>query len=524
MWGWRADRTTAVGLAAAIAAVCCLLPLAYLFVRSGSELLAGAGALLLDERQRGLLYTTALLGAGSALGASAIGVPLGVALARIALPLKSLQRIALAAPVLLPPYVVALGWIYLGGDQGIATVVLGSDYAGRLTSGLPAAVFVLSLVYYPIAMLATEAAMRRVDGRLEEAGLLVGPPWLVLRRVSLPLVAPSVIAAALVIFVLAVSDFSVPSLLRVRVYTTEVFTAFSALYNFSRAIVLALPLVVLATLVAIPAGFVAGGRLLATRRSVGAHPIRLDDWRRPAQGWAALVWTGALVLPVAMLIREASFTRDARTVVSGSGTAIVNSLLLAAAGATVVVAVAVWLGHRAARGSRHLLRAASVICLALFAVPSTVVGVSLIGFWNQPGWPGAIYGTNAMFVLAYLARFVPIAVLVTAGAAQQVPMSHEEAAAMSGASWWRTMRKVVLPQMRTGLIVAWVLIFILAFGELGVSILVTPPGETTLPIRIYTMIANAPSSHVALLALLQATVIFVPLGLLALAAPGRERK
>jgi ABC-type spermidine/putrescine transport system permease subunit II len=59
-----------------------------------------------------------------------------------------------------------------------------------------------------------------------------------------------------------------------------------------------------------------------------------------------------------------------------------------------------------------------------------------------------------------------------------------------------------------------VIAFILAFGELGVSILVAPPGETTLPIRIYTIIANTPSSHVAVLALLQATVIFVPLAVL----------
>ena len=57
-----------------------------------------------------------------------------------------------------------------------------------------------------------------------------------LRGITLPLVAPSVVAAALIIFVLAVSEFGVPGLLRVRVYTTEVFTAFAALYDFSRAI------------------------------------------------------------------------------------------------------------------------------------------------------------------------------------------------------------------------------------------------------------------------------------------------
>jgi iron(III) transport system permease protein len=76
--------------------------------------------------------------------------------------------------------------------------------------------------------------------------------------------------------------------------------------------------------------------------------------------------------------------------------------------------------------------------------------------------------------------------------------------------------------MRLALVASWLIVFVLAFGELGVSILVAPPGETTLPIRIYTIIANTPPSHVAALALLQMAVIFVPLAALGVAASLRE--
>ena len=119
-----------------------------------------------------------------------------------------------------------------------------------------------------------------------------------------------------------------------------------------------------------------------------------------------------------------------------------------------------------------------------------------------------------MLVLAYLARLLPVAVLALAASSRTVPLSHEEAAAVSGAGWLRTMWRIVVPQMRLGLIAAWLIAFVLAFGELGVSILVAPPGETTLPIRTYTIIANAPSSSVAVLALLQASVILGPLAVL----------
>jgi ABC-type spermidine/putrescine transport system permease subunit II len=86
------------------------------------------------------------------------------------------------------------------------------------------------------------------------------------------------------------------------------------------------------------------------------------------------------------------------------------------------------------------------------------------------------------------------------------------------------MTRIVMPQIRLGLLTAWVIAFVLAFGELGVSVLVAPPGEATLPIRIYTIIANTPSSHVAALALLQAVVILAPLAMVASAVSFREAR
>jgi ABC-type Fe3+ transport system permease subunit len=225
-----------------------------------------------------------------------------------------------------------------------------------------------------------------------------------------------------------------------------------------------------------------------------------------------------------MLLREALGARSVTAALSGSGRAITNSLILAASGATVIVVVAMCLGYARARAGRRLGHAADILLVVLFAVPSTVVGVALIGVWNRPGLLGVAYATDAMFLLAYLARFLPIAALILAATTRYVPVAHEEAAAVSGAGWVRTMARIVLPQTRLGVAAAWVITFVLAFGELGVSILVAPPGESTLPIRIYTMIANTPPSNVASLALLQALVIFAPLGVLALASSRAEAR
>ena len=233
-----------------------------------------------------------------------------------------------------------------------------------------------------------------------------------------------------------------------------------------------------------------------------------------------------LTLPSCSRLRSLWTRRDgARSlaaVLAGSGVAIANSLVLATVGATAVVSVAVWLGYARARADGRLGQSADILFIVLFAVPSTIVGVGLIGLWNRPGPFGAVYGTDVMLLLGYLARFIPVAALALAASTRYVPVSHEEAAAVAGAGWLRTMWRIVLPQIRLGLAAAWVIAFVLAFGELGVSILVAPPGEATLPIRVYTIIANTPPSHVAALALFQTAVIFVPLAALGAALSLRE--
>lgn len=504
------SRIVVVTLAILAFIVCSLAPVAYLLVRSLAGGSIDLAALWLDARQRGLLWSTGVLGIGTAMLATAVGAPLGVALARVTLPLKGMLRLVLAAPIMLPPYVVALAWTYLVRSEWAHT--------------LPGAILVLSLVFYPLSMLATEAALRRIDGRLEEAALVHASSQLVLRRITFPLAAPSVVAAALIIFVLTVSEFGVPGLLRVRVYTTEVFTAFAALYDFGRAMVLALPLLLVCVCISAVAVVVEGDRLVSTRRGSGSRPPLLEAWQRPAVIAAVGIVAIALVVPLIVLVREALRADSVAAVVVGSGEAIANSLVFATTGATAVVGLAVVLGYCRARARTRAGQFADVVMVVAFAVPSTIVGVGLIGMWNRPGFLGAFYGTDMMLILGYLARFVPVAALAIAASMRYVPVSHEEAAAVSGAGWIRTLTRIVIPQIRVGLLTAWVIAFVLAFGELGVSILVAPPGEATLPIRIYTLIANSAPSHVAALALLQTLVILCPVAMLALAVTVRETR
>lgn len=513
----------AIGSAAAVFVVVSLLPVVYMFALA----LASPGAwaaTILDDRQRGLLLNTTALGVGSAVFATAVGAPLGFILARVPVPCKSGLRLTLLAPLLLPPYVIALAWMYLeGGLREVLPAAVVAALPDPYTLG--GAIVALTVVFYPLAMTATEVGLRRVEARLEEAALLVARPGRVLWRITWPLVAPSIVSAALVIFVLAISEFSVPGLLRVRVFTTEIFTAFAALYDFGRATVLAVPLLVVSIAVAAAAAFLLRDRVLVTRRGLYGSPIVPSEaWTVIAAALAGAVILLTLVLPVAAIAREAFRADSMAAVIEGSRAAVVNSLVAATIGATAITATAICLGYARDRTRAPGAAAVDVLWIVLFTVPSTVVGIGLIGVWNRPPPWGWFYGTGAMLIVGYLARFLPVAALAVAAAMRSVPTSHEEAAAVSGSGWLRTMAHIVVPQIRLGLLAVWAIALILAFGEVGTSILVAPPGESTLPIRVYTMTANAAPGHVATLALFQSLVILGPLVVIAMFLSSRNAR
>ncbi|MBA3356990.1 MAG: iron ABC transporter permease [Pyrinomonadaceae bacterium] len=515
-------RSALIGSAFVVFAGLCVLPVVYMIGVSlvnaeTSVNLENYRRLLVEPRQRALLLNSTLLGASSAVFGTLLGAPLGILLARSRLPAKRLLRIALVIPLIIPPYVLALAWILLTGSTGVLARTIGHDLLSGWTYSFAGAVVVLSLAYYPLSMLATEAAARRVDGHLEEGALLVTHTRRVMWRITLPLIAPMIAAAALTTFVMGLSEFGVPSLLRVRVFTTEVFTAFAALYDFGAATALAVPLLVVTLIVAVTIKLIIGERFISVRRSIHpALPLALGRWRVLVFGGTILVLTAAVVLPLIALAYEAGNVKRVASTFEGSREAVINSLLLAAIAATLIIILATFLGYWRGQERTRWRSVFDLFLLVIFAVPSTVLGVGLIGLWNRPGLLGGIYTSQGIIIIGYIARFVTVAALILAASVRQIPKSFEEAAEVAGGSWPRTFAQILLPNMRPGVVAAWLVSFIFAVGELGTTILVAPPGESTLPVRIYTLVANSPSSEVAALALMEVGIILIPLTLLAL--------
>jgi iron(III) transport system permease protein len=293
-----------------------------------------------------------------------------------------------------------------------------------------------------------------------------------------------------------------------------VFTAFAALYDPARATRLAFPLLAVSVLLVTGAAIWSRSTMVTTARGPSPEDAPGETtW--PPRVLAVALAVLAVAVPIGTLVVEAAGVRSWADTLHGSSAAILTSVATAAMSASVATVAGAGLGYAIARMWSRLGATADVVLVALLAVPSTVVGVGLIALFNRPGLVVDLYGTNAMLVVAGIARFLPLAALSMGSAIHSIPRSHEEAAATAGAGWLRTIAGVVVPQLARAAAATWVIVFVLAFGELGASILVVPPGGDTLPIRIYTLIANALPAQVAALALLQVIATLAPLLFLA---------
>ena len=506
-----ADRTLTLAAAWALFALCCISPIVWmLFGSAGSGSLSAAASGLADERQRSLMVNTLALGAGAMIVALAAGAPIGIILARCNPRRAWLARLVFAVPLVLPSYVLGLAW-----------VLLFAAHTPSWVYSMPAAAAVLGFSLYPIVMLTAEAVLRTVPTRLEEAGQLAASPTRVFLNITLPLMAPGLSASLLIVFVLAISDFAVPGLLRVRVYTTEVFTAFAALYDFRRATIMALPLAGVAALASIGALYFIR-RPFTGRADRGQSGRRWNDSAQKSAVACMLVAAVAIVgLPLASIALEARRGRAAY-VDAVSIEAFRNSVVWSAAGASVVVLIGTVLGYWRRKAAAQAAAIAEGLWVTLFAMPATITGIGVISLWNREGPLGEIYQSSGMVVIAYVSRFLPIGALLCAALLRRIPAGVEEAASVSGASWLSTLIRIIVPMSRGGLSAVWLVMFVLMFGDVVLAMLVSPPGESNLAVRAYTLIANSPTGDVARLAVVQIAVTLLPLIALALIARRQE--
>jgi iron(III) transport system permease protein len=448
--------------------------------------------------QLALLNSLIACGGGTAL-AVVIGLGFSWIVVRTNTPWKGFIAAVSMIPLFVPPLVAAVAWSILASPKsGLLNTLLNSvgiDWRFNVYS-MSGMIVIFGVYYAPYVYMFTASALRNMDPALEEAAEISGAtPLSSLLTVTFPLIAPAIISGALLSFIVMLGIYGIPAVLGtpgdIPVLTTYIFklTAWSPpLYSTAAAVAIIL-MVVTGFLVWLQ-NRVVSSRSYITVAGKAFRPavMNLGRWRYFTLGLAIVYLLIVVVLPTLalivaafrkfMFIRTVSNLFDAKqyslmhferlfdnplalrsivnTIEVGFITAIVGGVLAFAIGYTV---------HRTRLGGRKSI---DVISTLPIAIPGLVIGVAYL--WAWIGLPGGLYGTIWILALAFIARFMPDTIKALSTSLLQIHRELEEAAWICGTGILGTIRKIVLPLARPGVIAAMTLLFILAIRELGSSL------------------------------------------------------
>lgn len=500
--------------------------------------------------EAGALGNTLAISGGAAVLAFALGTPLSLLLFRTDLPLRGAFTVLFTLPSAIPAFIWGMGWLSLASPRaGYLNRLLGE---GTLDIHGPVGIaFVEGLSGLPLVLLAGAAALRRVDPALEEAARVCGAsPARALLTTTVPLVLPSLLSGAVMVFLMAASSFGVPYLLGVsaspptRVLTTRIYElVLLGDEGLGRASALALALLLLTPL-SLLATWALGrsGRVrLSTGKGLASRPLALGRARAWATGGVAGTCGLLVLLPLTAILLTslqrsfgASLTWEELTLSHWSGVLLeprtlraTGLSLLLAAGAGVLVC---GLGLAAAllqRAFRRLGAGVEAIAVWPYAVPGTVLALALLLAFSRDwrfilldkvAFVLALAHTPWLLLIAYAAKYLALGTRNSSEALAQLDPSLTEAARLSGAGPLRAFIDVPLPLLRPALTVAFILAFLSCATEITMSVLLVPAGSEVLGKLLFDLQSYADPAAAAVLACAFVALVVLGQAVLALVA------
>jgi iron(III) transport system permease protein len=465
-----------------------------------------------------------------AVGSDIVAIGLGTLLAwlteRTDVPFKGTAYIGAFLSFAVPPIVKVIGWILLFGPKaGFINVWLSQLLhipRGTLNVfSMGGMIAIEGLLWTPVVFLLMTVPFRSLDPSLEEAASTSGAGALqAFRRVTLPLALPSVLAVLLLTAARSLSAFEVPALIGipagVHILTTRIYLlttqGFIPHYGDSSAYGVILMLLV---------GLALYPYYLATRQTQkfatvtgkGFRPrmFRLGRWRLLAAvlmlllpllvvlPTLALLWASVLPYvqqPAAkalglVTLRNYSHAFSDSHIVAAT----INSVVVGVASATggmFITMLTAWLVVRGRSRGRWLLDQLTTVPLM---IPGIVLGIALLRTYLTLPLP--LYGTVWILVIAYVTAALPFAMRFCYSGVLTISRELEESAQVSGAAWWTTMRRIVLPLMMPALFAGWIGIFMVTFRELTVSLLLVTPSSQVIPVTIWDLWENGSVSELS---------------------------
>lgn len=448
------------------------------------------------------------LGVCVVLCSTVIAVPTAYLLARTRLAAHGWLDIVFMIPFMTPPYIASMGWILFMQKRGLFQQLFpatGSWSEGFFCFG--GLVLVMSLHVFPFLMTMLKNAMLNIPASLEESGAVFGAGFgLRLRRIFAPLLTGNYAIGALLVFVKTLSEYGTPYTLGRRigfyVFTTDIHRySTTAPIDFGRSASLSSVLICICMAMWLMQNYITGKNSYRLVSGKGSRPARTKlsvAGQIGAWLWVALVILVAVGVPYFSIIATSLIKLRGYGLAAGNFTldhykellttpkalaSIRKSLFLAVSSATIcsVIGTAVVIAVRKSKG--FLKKTLEGISLLPEMLPSIVLVIGLMLFWNAIYKVIPLYNTIGIMVLAYVVLYLPYTVQYVTSAFTQINESLLEAGRTFGGTPAYVFCRVTLPMISRGIFAGWMMIFIIAFRELVTASLIAPPN--TLVVSTY---------------------------------------
>lgn len=442
-----------------------------------------------------LLRATTLAGVSAVLAAAISAIPLAIVVFRSDVRGRALLIGLLILAASLPLSAVAAG-------------ILGVIGAERLKGSAVAVGLIHAAAHLPLLVLFLGVGLRQADPDLEHLARSEGAgPIALLRRVTLPAARTSIAAALLFVVVMVMTDYSVSDALLVRTFAEETYTSFALHGRSLEPTLTALPalLVLLVPLARLTRGL---RRSPARPRAQNHLPIALGAARAPITIAAALLVIAATGVPIGRLLYEIGDPTRLLVDARRFAPELTASLLTGAGAAIAITVLAPPLAWRLVDRPHGPVLAGWLALL--LATPGALVSIGLIEWLNAPGIRGAIYDSPWVLVVAFVIRFLPLAVIACAIALRAVPLEMHHLARAEGCDDAELRARVLRPLCRPFVAPTFLAVLVLCLGELPASVLIAPPGCTTVAARYFGLLHYGQTGEAAALSLLSILLAAVP--------------
>ncbi len=458
-----------------------------------------------------------------------LGVPMGYIVARVKLPAKNLILSLGILPVIMPSFVGAFSWIILMGRQGVARhflQILLNPLGITIPTiyGMFGMIFTMSLIYYPFVFLLSYSSFSSANPLLEEAAMLMGAgKWRIFWTITFPLILPSLGAASLLVFIRAIGSFGIPAIIGGEQYVlpTLIYFRVNGFWDLNGAAAIAVVNVVITGAVLIFQKYVVSRRQYETISASRSEQKLYTHWAaRLFGGLFCLVILIVSLAPQITIIVMSFFEKwqgllpegftlaNYKRIPQVSRSELGNSLYLASV-ATLFTAI---LGSIIAYiTERRRPRGAAILDLAImapFVLPGTVVSVALLSAFSGNALI-PLGGTFTIIIISYMIRRTPYVYRSVVASLTQLDPTLEESSTIAGANWFYTFRRVSLPLILPGIISGSILTFSTLLQELSTTILLYGAKTRTVPIQIYTAVADGKMGEASALSVILLIVVFI---------------